>query len=182
MLHSSKSLRLPHYTTLEHLEGKGNYAVKRYYQFPFSWFYKKKLKMIVELLGDKKYYNILDYGCGSGIFLTELQRHAQRVVGYDVGDPFNPAWKFDVIVLGSVLEFTNVQYVLNQVKSILKPGGLIVGASPMTTALSQAYFKLIGDTNYRHKHLHIQRVLMENFPQVKFKEWMGLYFSFRATV
>ena len=167
---------LPKYDTLEQYEGRGNYALKKYYQFPYSFFYKHKLKMIVNLMHEK-YKNILDFGCGPGIFTPELKRHAFFVIGFEKGDPINPLWKFDCIVCASVLDFCELEPTLITLKRLLNPKGVLLIASPMKNKITSLYLK----ENVRHHHDKILSAVSKVFKLREYHTWLGLYFSIRAT-
>lgn len=170
-------LLLPPYGSLKHLEGKGNYAIKKYYQFPYYLFYRHKLKMIVNMLGDKTYENILDFGSGPGIFTSELKRHAHSVKSFEINDVIDWRWKFDVIVCASVFEFLPaLNSYLNGLGQLMRYKSFMIVGSPMDTWLSRLYFKLIKDTNKRHSHIEILDALRNNFNVLDYKEWLGLYF------
>ena len=178
MLHS---LALPEYRKVKDYEGGGNYAISRYYKFPFRFFYRQKLRMLVELLGPKIHKNILDFGSGKAeIFREELEKHALQVKCVDMQEPINLEWRFDVVVCASVLEFTHLPVCLSTLKKIIRPNGMIVVSSPMDTWLSRLYFKLIKDKNSRHSHLEILKEASKYFFIVKYKEWFGMYFSFKG--
>lgn len=175
-------LSLPKYETVKDYEGLGNFAVSRYYKFPFSFFYCKKLQLILSLLTKGKVYrNILDYGCGkANIFREELEKHSLQVKCIDVGDILDQRWKFDVVVCASVLEFVNLPVALKLIKGVIAPNGMIVASSPMDTWLSRTYFKIIDDKSVRHTHKEIMEEVHKYYFVVKYKEWFGLYFSFKA--
>lgn len=179
MLHS---LTLPRYDKVKDFEGLGNYAIKRYYQFPFSFFYCKKLKMILKYFEKcKVYHNILDFGSGKAeIFREELQKHALSVKCVDKIEEVQFNWRFNVIVCASVLEFTHLPVCIQVLRNITEKDGMILGSSPMDTWLSRMYFKLIGDKNSRHSHKEIMREIRSKFFIIDYKEWFGLYFSFKA--
>ena len=179
MLHS---VAYPPLHTIEHLEGKGNYAVSKYYKLPFRFFYRHKFKMIVDMMGKNKYLRILDFGSGSGIFRTELQRHGQFITCIDKDENFHirTFWKYDAIVCASVLEFCDLDKVLLELKSILRPEGSIFIASPMQTNWTLRYFNMIGDTNARNSHFQIKEAVERHFKIEEYKEWFGLYFAIKA--
>lgn len=176
----SNSLLLPPLSKVIDYEGKGNFAIKKYYHLPFSLFYKKKLKMILSLMDEgRKYNSILDFGCGPAqIFRESLQSRGRRVECVDKLD--NISGKYDLIVCASVLEFVNLKETLPYLKSHLIHGGALIGSSPMDTKLSRLYFSLIGDKLQRKSHVEIMRELHKHFWVVKYKKWFGLYFSFKA--
>lgn len=170
---------LPEYETLKEYEGKGNYAISKYYKFPYKYFYQQKLKMVVSLM-ERRYKNCLDFGSGPGIFLPELRRHADNVIAYDKGDKLDPGLKFDLIVCSSVIEFCHLESTLKFLKEILKEDGHLIVASPMKSTFSKTYFKLIRDNKNRHCHLDIIKYISNRFKIVQKKEWFGLYFSLKA--
>ena len=175
-------IRLPKYYTLAEFEGKGNWAIAKYYKWPYRFFYRHKLKMIVDMLRrDTKYHNILDYGSGPGIFTEELKQHAHFVKSFDVGQLIDPRWKFDVIVCSSVLEFMpNLDFTLVMLKSLLKKNGILVVGSPMNTWITRLYLSLIKDKHTRNSHIMIQSKVSKYFNITESKEWLNLYFSLKA--
>ena len=182
MLHRSTNLRLPPYSSLKQYEGKGNYAIWKYYNLPYSLFYCKKLKMIVSLMSEGNiYHNILDYGSGPGIFEEELKRYAIAVKKLEIGEVIDPRWRFDAIVCASVLEFVDLKITLILLKNLLKPGGKLYVGSPMQSVLSRTYFKFIGDKNKRIHHMKIISEISKQFRIEKYTTWMSLYFAIRAS-
>jgi len=175
-------LSLPPLQGIKHLDGKGNFAVKKYYAFPFSFFYQKKLRMILNLLDRKRIYrNILDFGSGEAeIFKPELSKRALNVKCVDKVSEINVRWKFDVVVCSSVLEFCNLNPVLNRIRQICQPYGMLVGASVMDTWATRLYFKLIGDKQKRKSHKEILEAVHKHFFIVEQYEWFGLYLSFKG--
>ena len=182
MFHSFTGLRLPPFASLKNLEGKGNFAVSKYYQFPYRFFYRYKLKMIVDLMPKGQvYHNILDFGSGSGIFEPELKRHALFVKRFDKHDIIDKRWRFDAIVCASVLEFCQLPHTVGLLYDLLKPEGKLYVGSPMETGLTKLYFKLIKDKNKRNNHAKILSEVSKKFRIEKYNSWMNLYFSLRAS-
>ena len=177
----SNGLLLPPLSQVIQFEGKGNFAVKKYYKWPFSLFYRKKLKMILDMMDDRIYTSILDFGSGPAeVFKKTLKSISKIVICADTYSDI-PNKKFDLIVCASVLEFVdNIDKVLCKLNENLLPGQAIVGASPMDTILSRFYFRLIGDKQSRNPHEMILNSLYRNFFLVRTKKWFGLYFSFKA--
>lgn len=174
-------IALPPYELVKKFEGQGNWAVKKYYQFPFNIFYKKKFKMIIDMLTPGKIYrNILDYGGGPAeIFKKELGKHAMSVTSYNL-PLIDSRWRFDVIILGSVLEFTKPAEVLQKLRGALAPKGLIIIASPMKNFFTDLYFKLVGDKNSRLSHQTMKYEIDIHFRILDYKTWLGLYFVCKA--
>lgn len=183
MLDKSKdTLVLPPYKSVKHLEGKGNFAVKKYYQFPFSYFYKHKLRMALQLMGKGYYSNILDYGTGAKIFVPTLRKYATHVVPIQDYTVMNPRWKFELIVCASVLEFVdNLDTVLSILRNTLSVTGELIVVSPMTTKFTDLYFSLIKDNSIRHDHEFLIKKISDNFSVDKIIYWNNLYFGIRAT-
>lgn len=175
-------LALPPYESVRHFDGMGNFAVDKYYRWPFSFFYQKKLKMMVEMLGKDMRSNVLDFGCGEAkIFETELKRHFFNVSCADRVSDLNPLGRYETITCASVLEFVWLPTTIKRLKRLLKPNGFMVVASPLKNRLTDFYFKLIGDKESRHSHKEIMGYIMRDFRVVEYKEWFGLYFCLKAT-
>lgn len=179
MLHS---LALPTYQTVRHLEGKG-YAVKRYYQFPYLFFYRKKLSMMLEYLEPGRIYSsILDFGCGKArIFESSLKRSAFDVDSIDKSEKLLKR-KYEVIVCGSVLEFVNLKEVVLKLKSMLDKRGMLIVSSPMRNWITSLYFSAIGDRSMRNSHIEIMEELKKHFKVCDYRQWNGLYFSAKMRV
>jgi len=176
MLHS---IKYPTYESIKHLEGKGNFAVSKYYTLPFKPFYRHKFKMIIDLMGGEHFNRILDFGSGSGIFRTELQRHSNFVFCIDKGAKL-PKIKFDAVICASVLEFCDLDDTLSDLSSMMKDGAKIFIASPMQNRLSNLYFKLVRSNFTRNSHEQIKSAVKTYFKLESYNEWMGLYFSIKA--
>lgn len=172
-------LKLPDHNQISKHEGLGNYAISKYYKFPTSFFYRYKLKMILNLMQGSNYRNILDYGAGPGIFTEELKKWG-KVTSVDISDQISPFWKFDLIICSSVLEFTYLDHTCRLLKSILHPNGKLIVASPIESRLSKLYFNSINDSKVRHSHLEIQSAVSKQFKIERYEEWLRLYFALRA--
>ncbi len=174
------SLALPPYESIKALEGSGNFAVKKYYQFPYSFFYQKKLKMVLGYLKSRD-LAILDFGCGEARILElSLGQYPNAVYFADKTEDINTDVKYDVIICSSVLEFVDLKYTLKFLKTILKPTGYMIVASPMSTLLTETYFTIIGDPHTRNSHQLIYQEVSKIFRISEYKEWLGLYFSFKC--
>ena len=173
-------LLLPPYSEVKHFEGLGNYAIKRYYQFPFLMFYRKKLKMILSHLQDKKYDSILDFGCGRAEILREtLSQYSDDVDYVDTEHDLKDK-KYDVITCSSVLEFMSLKFIVPRLNGLLKKDGMLIGASPMNTLLTEFYFHIIGDVSFRNTEVDIMNSLRKHMFVVRHEKWAELYFSFKA--
>lgn len=173
-------LLLPPYSSVSRFEGKGNYAVDKYYKLPYSVFYRHKLKMVVNLMEDKMYKNCLDYGSGPGIFTPELRKHAYSVLSHDAHGAVDMRWNFELIVCASVLEFCHLNTTLEFLHGVCRHNGTLLVASPMQTKATQIYFNHIKDDNIRYSHADIIKAVGKKFEIEKIDYWMGLYFALRA--
>ena len=182
MLHHFSPLKLPPYSSIKEFEGHGNYAISKYYKWPYRFFYRHKLKMILNLMEKGKiYHNILDYGSGPGIFTPELKKHALFVNSFDIDDVLNPRWKYGAVVCSSFLEFSELPFTLHTIRNILNPKGKLYVASPMATGLTKAYFRFIKDKNKRHDHTKILSEISKQFKIEEYHSWLNLYFALRAS-
>lgn len=176
------NLTLPKYSEIAKFDGKGNWAVKKYYQWPYRPFYRHKLKMALDLIQHERFNNILDYGCGPGILTPELRMRGKKLMSIDKFENIDQRWKFDLIVCSSVLEFLDISDLrikMSLFNSLLDKGGTLLIASPMETKLTDIYFNVIGDNNYRQSHGTILYEASKYFKLIKKKFWMNLYFAAR---
>lgn len=181
MLHRLlRRLELPPYSEVSIFTGKGNWAVDQYYKWPHRWFYRHKLKMIVNELLPLDTPRILDFGAGYGVFTKELTRHGQ-VKSVDQGDVLDWRWKFEAIVCASSLEFCHLDYTLKTLRRMCHPRGVIIIASPMKSFWSGLYFMLIKDDKKRHDQTAIIEAVKKHFKIKSYKTWLGLYFCLVAT-
>lgn len=180
MLHR---LALPSYESIRKFEGKGNFAVGKYYKFPFKFFYRQKLRMIMDMFETGRMYgSILDFGCGKAQILRDsLEKKSFYVKCVDILDWIDYEYKYDVVVCASVLEFCDPLYdTALMLRKIVRKDGMVVVASPMKNILTRLYFWLIGDTYIRNNHMKIISQMSEFFTISDYKEWNGLYFSFKG--
>ena len=178
MLHGA--LDFPPYSSVKHLEGAGNYAIARYYKWPYRFFYRHKVAMITSLMDKCPYHNILEYGAGAGILATEFKKHALFYTVYDKGYLFDYRWRFELVVCPSVLEFVDLPSSLESIKRVIRPGGRLIVASPMDTWITRRYFKIIKDGSKRNSHQTIIDAIQKTFEIEKLNTWFGLYFALRA--
>ena len=177
MLHS---LLLPEYDEVRHFEGLGNYAIDKYYKWPFRYFYRKKLELILkELEAGRIYGNILDYGSGPAeIFRKSLAKRALSVTCVDSQEELDTRSRFDVTICASVLEFCWLPTTSRILRTVTK--GKLIIASPTDSWLSRLYFKLIGDTQHRNSEREIIREIGKYFSILSYKKWLNLYYVIRA--
>jgi len=152
------------------------------YHFIKKYNLRKKQKLIFTY---KTSGNILDYGCGTGDFLgvfnpsvwhttgiepdTETRNYAIKKNNISVSSPeelqnLKPA-SFDVITLWHVLEhIADIELKINQLKSLLKPDGIIVIAVPNSNSYDALCYKdyWAGYDVPRHLH-HFNPFTLEKF-------------------
>lgn len=175
-------IQLPSHALLKEQEGKGNYAIKKYYQFPYRPFYRKKLYMVRNLLNKGRIYkNILDFGSGPGIFTKELKRHATSVTSVNETDVIDTRSRFECIVAASTFEFIDdLESTLRTLHQISYRKSQIIVASPLDSKASRLYFRLIGDKHVRNSRETIENIVKKYFRIIKREEWMGFYFAFKG--
>lgn len=155
------------------------YSSVRHYSPLYKHFFLPRLKMALELLGDKKYATLLDAGFGSGIFLPELSKRCDTLVGIDAHNntavvkhmsekenidatliqgnllslPFKDA-AFDCVVSISVLEFIDdAETALCEIRRVSKKGAKIVVGAPILNHFTDHLYNIVGGFG-RHKTLH----------------------------
>jgi 2-polyprenyl-3-methyl-5-hydroxy-6-metoxy-1,4-benzoquinol methylase len=122
-----------------------------------NWLFWQRLRLVMETVERAAPCGqILDFGCGSGVMLPFLGRHAQRVLGLDVDLlPFQamsrlefpanlqvrdaaqtpleslPAASFDILTALDVLEHVDdLPATLRGLVRLLKPGGRLIVSGP----------------------------------------------------
>lgn len=144
--------------------------VDYYYRPLTSWLYRGRLRLAARLLEPDHVASVLEVGYGSGIFLPELARHAERLTGIEAHDeasrvgsmlrrfgveaelhrgslfemPF-PEGAFDGLVCLSVLEhLTQLDAALDEFRRVLLTGGVAVLGFPVRNLLTDGFFRLAG--------------------------------------
>ena len=175
-------ITLPPYHSVKHLEGTGNFAVDKYYKWPFRPFYRKKLYMMRDMLDKERIYTtIMDFGSGAKIFVPELKKHANQVKCMDKDTQMYSFWRFKCITAGSVFEFVeDLEVIVRRLWTVSPVNGQLIVASPLDTFMSSLYLRTIkGYRTYNSKE-KILTTVDKYFKVVKYREWMGLYFCFKA--
>lgn len=177
-----RPIKLPKHSQIAKYEGTGNFAVDKYYRFPYRPFYRKKLYMVRDMLDRGRIYkNILDFGSGPGILTEELKCHACSVVSINENDKIDPRSRFECIVAASTFEFIeDLNETLKMLHSISYSRAQIIVASPLNNWLTNVYFELIGDSTVRNSQESIKRVVDRWFKVDEYIEWMGLYFALKG--
>jgi len=149
-----------------------------YYYKPLTGrLYRARLRLAIDLLGPDRYASLLEIGYGSGIFLPELARHADRLAAIDVHDeaerveemlrrlgvsaelsraslfelPFADG-EFDALVCVSVLEhLTELERALGELRRVLRAGAVAVLGFPVRNPVTDGFFRLVG---YDQRAIH----------------------------
>ena len=151
--------------------------VDYYYRPLTARMYRGRLELTADLLGPGPFEAVLDVGYGSGIFIPELTRRADRVVGLEIhgeatsvedalkrlgidaelrsGDvlamPFADE-SFDGIVCLSVLEhLTELDAALTELRRVARPGAVVVLGFPVRNFITDSFFRLAG---YDPRRMH----------------------------
>jgi len=160
-----------------------------------TYFYKNKviqdlywnrLKKMLNIAPQTDVGNVLDLGCGQGVFLPSLSANFPNVKGIDLdisiaseivdiydlknvqlfqSDIFDNSFEdssFDLILAPSVLEhFDDQDALFTEITRILKPGGQIVFSSPTETILYEIGRKVFGAVkpeDHYHSVFQIQKI------------------------
>ncbi|GAA4331746.1 class I SAM-dependent methyltransferase [Flaviaesturariibacter amylovorans] len=147
--------------------------VNRLYQRVRRYTLQQKVRLIESSSGIRR-GTVLDVGCGTGAFLRTMKEAGWAVQGLepdpdarrlasDSGVPVQPAevlyelpqGSFDVITLWHVLEHVHeLHRYIEQLKSLLKPGGRLFIAVPNYTALDADIYRLYWAAYDVPRHLY----------------------------
>lgn len=146
------------------------YSIDSYFNSIRRTPYIKRFKIVLKLMGNKKYDNFLDIGFGSGIFLPELSTHSKNLTAIDrhshteivkkiikskniqanllkanvLNLPF-PDNSFDGLLCLSVLEFVkDIPKAIKEIKRVAKPKAKIIIGAPVLNSLTDFCYSLIG--------------------------------------
>ncbi len=141
----------------EEKESKEKYELiaEHYHRFrtethPEGWFFNELLEMpaTLEVIGNIKGKKVLDFGCGSGIYLKILKKQCAEIKGFDISNnmlkiaradnpeldlrkgsaykiPFDE--KFDIVFASLVVSYLNDwNRMFKQIKKVLKKGGYFI--------------------------------------------------------
>jgi 2-polyprenyl-3-methyl-5-hydroxy-6-metoxy-1,4-benzoquinol methylase len=164
-----------------------------------NWWYRGKRDLFDRILTRvSKHHKIekaLDIGCGVGSNLEILHRHAGEVKGIDFselavefckqkgfknvvkGDVCNlpKKEKFDVVLCSELLEHVDDAKAIEQINSVLKPGGIFIFSVPAHKYLWNDN-DIISHHLRRYKKEHLQELLQNNFTQVRLNYWNSSLF------
>jgi len=143
----------------------------RYYYWPLvGWFYRKRLEMMLDIIGDGPYESILEVAYGSGVFMPTLARLCRSLHGIDLHDKVDIVQKtlgkgnvraqlvsgnalnmpyenerFDCVVCVSMLEHVvNPGDFIDEMLRILKSGGVLALGFPCRNPAMNIFFKMLG--------------------------------------
>lgn len=161
-------------------------TIDQYYRPIVGFFMRKRLELILSLLGERKVDRILDVGYGGGTFIPTLTQLAKEVHGIDtmpypekvqkilkkegikaklkIGSILKTPYKsnfFDIITCVSVLEHfkgKELNHAIAEMYRILKPGGFLVLGFPIKNAITDFIIDhfLSFDPNDIHPSSHKQ--------------------------
>lgn len=159
------------------------YLTNRYYKPIQRIPYLKRLKIVLNLMGNKKYDNFLEIGFGSGIFLPELSDRSSKLTATDIHQyidnvknviksknikanlinadvrqmPFKDN-SFDGIICLSVLEFVlDINKAIKEIKRVAKPNSKIIIGIPVINFITDICYDIIKRKKYSdvsHKSDH----------------------------
>lgn len=130
------------------------------YHLSRNWMLKRKANRVIQAAGIAQ-GTILDYGCGTGYFVREMEQRGWSAIGIEKSDAardfakskFNselqpldqldaiPDESCDVITLWHVLEHVeNLELLVAEIKRVLKPSGVLILALPNSESYDAHYY------------------------------------------
>lgn len=153
-----------------------------YYSHIFRYAYLKRMKMVLSLLGERKFHSMLDAGAGSGIFLLSLSKKCDCLFGMDMhsrmgmvkdmlvregvnahlsrADLCAMPYKdnsVDCLICLSVIEFIeNIDLAVREMHRIVKTDGEVIVGVPVLNMLTDWLYVIAGhrDQKIKHKSSH----------------------------
>jgi SAM-dependent methyltransferase len=163
--------------------------VEHYYGVGLGTVLRQRLRWVREVLPAKRCGAVLEIGYGSGVFMYELARRADRLFGIDVHPcgadvrrrcaadgitvalvqgsgmslPFADE-SFDIVVIVSALEFMrDPAACLRESCRVLRPGGYICAVAPRTQAWADALWHAVAgvdpESEFRGGRQRVQQAL-----------------------
>ncbi len=148
------------------------------------WWFEGRRELILQMIKDISYNNVLEIGCGSG----ELSKHLKNYIGIDIsaktskyiiGDAHILPIKdnsVDLILLLDLLEHTNDDLVMDEVYRVLKPNGNVIITIP-------AFMFLWSQHDVDNHHLKRYRrgeLPLNKFKTLKCSYWNSILFPIMA--
>lgn len=152
----------------------------RYYHLPLiRYFFLKRLRLVLALLGARRFDSILEIGFGSGVLLPELSKRAVHLYGIDIhgsidkvnemskkenlnavltrGDILHLPYKNEtldcVISIATLEHIKELPEAILEIKRVLKKGGLAVLGFPVANKMSDLLLVLMGSLQAYKKKL-----------------------------
>jgi ubiquinone/menaquinone biosynthesis C-methylase UbiE len=162
------------------------FSLNRYYSPLYKFFYLKRFKIVLKLIDNEKFENMLDVGFGSGIFLPTLAKNAQNLYAIDIHQhiglveemlkntgarirlkqasalnlPFEND-SFDCITCLSVLEFIeDTDKAVSEMVRVAKKGAKIIIGAPSVNKLTDFCYKIAGKSGQNQKHYSNQNKII----------------------
>ncbi|MBF0412326.1 MAG: class I SAM-dependent methyltransferase [Desulfamplus sp.] len=181
---------------LAELCGQQSGAVRTYFDKSdlIRKLYWKRLEYMLNICSDFAASNVLDLGCGQGVFLPSLSKYYENVFGLDLDvsiaeiikrkyhlnnitlfkkNIFDNTFQdntFDLIFAPSVLEhFYDLNLIFSELKRILKKKGRLVFSSPTETILYEIGRKIFGykkPVDHYHDVFEISNVAKKYFKYI----------------
>jgi 2-polyprenyl-3-methyl-5-hydroxy-6-metoxy-1,4-benzoquinol methylase len=162
---------------------KGSSLVSSLYKIARTFTQRRKWKLIEKLSQNK---TLLDMGCGTGSFLDYCQQHGWQISGVEPNETARKQAEdktkitiqqglsevadssFEVITLWHVLEhLPDLEQIMNQLKSLLAPGGILIIAVPNFEAYEASVFKEYWAAYDVPRHLyHFNRKSVEHLANI----------------
>lgn len=163
-----------------------------FYYKPFiKYFYRYRLQMILNLLGNHFYNNIIDIGYGSGILFPELSQRSRSVSGVDIHDLSGPVSKtlndqgvcpelkngeivdipfgnemFDGVVALSVLEYIrDLDRAIKEILRVTTKDALIVIGIPSINIVTALGHMLNGTLTPFSKYVQDERNILKKMDE-----------------
>lgn len=143
-----------------------------YYHWLTGPFYRKRLELAVDMLGDRRYDSLLEIGFGSGILLPELARRSTKLYGVETHDEIDAVRQmlkaegvdadlqqgnilhleyesdsFEGVVCLSVLEHMSeaeLPVAVAELKRVTRPGGTVVTGFPVRNVVTDMFYRIVG--------------------------------------
>ena len=173
--HFTHPLRFPKYSSVVHLEGQGNWAVRKYYMPPWRWFYRHKIRMVERAIRGDRFNSLMDFGAGPGLLTTQWKKYCHDIYSINEGNVQLP--NVNMTICASVMEFVPLKETFEK---LAQHTNEIIVASPMKSSQSDYYFRLINDNVVRHSHQEITSEMARYFSINYYNDWLGLYFVARG--